>query len=129
MGQTTYRLFNRFKTLLALLFIVASGLSSPSMADGTHAQAAAWTMINSGALVVDVRTPEEFSQGHLDNAINIPYEQIAAAFIEQKIAKDQPVVLYCRSGRRSSIAQESLIELGYSNTHNGGGYQQLIEQK
>ncbi len=129
MGQTTYILLKQFKTLIALLFVAAIGLSTPSVAAEADAQTAAWEMINNGALLVDVRTPEEFSQGHLDNAVNIPYESISAEFTKQKIAKDQPVVVYCRSGRRSGIAQTSLIELGYSKIHNGGGYEQLAGHK
>ena len=129
MGQATYILFKQFKTLIALLFLATIGLSLPSAAAETDAQTAAWKMINNGALIIDVRTPEEFSQGHLDNAVNIPYESISAEFTKQKIAKDQPVVVYCRSGRRSGIAQASLIELGYSKVHNGGGYEQLAEHK
>ncbi|MCG9696279.1 rhodanese-like domain-containing protein [Shewanella sp. Isolate11] len=121
-------ILNRVKSFIALLFIAALGFSSASFAKD-EAGEIAWKMIDQGALVVDVRTPEEFSQGHLANAINIPYEQIAEEFTKRKIAKDTQVVLYCRSGRRSSIAQSSLVELGFSHTHNGGGYQQLTEQK
>ncbi|QYK02681.1 rhodanese-like domain-containing protein [Shewanella psychrotolerans] len=129
MEKSTYTLVKQFNTLIALLFLAVVSLSAPSVAAETDAQTTAWKMINNGALIIDVRTPEEFHQGHLDNAVNIPYESISTEFTKRKIAKDQPVVVYCRSGRRSSIAQSSLIELGYSNIHNGGGYEQLAGQK
>lgn len=129
MEKTRYTLLKQFNTLIALLFLAAIGLSTPSVAGETDAQITAWQMINNGALIIDVRTPEEFNQGHLDNAVNIPYERISSEFTKQKIVKDQDVVVYCRSGRRSGIAQASLIELGYSNIHNGGGYEQLIDRK
>ncbi|WP_228371159.1 rhodanese-like domain-containing protein [Shewanella piezotolerans] len=89
----------------------------------------AWQKIDAGALIVDVRTAEEFAQGHLPNAINIPFEQIAKAFAERKIATDKSVVLYCRSGRRSGIANDALISAGYSHTYNGGGYQMLMQRQ
>ncbi|WP_299788282.1 rhodanese-like domain-containing protein [uncultured Shewanella sp.] len=86
----------------------------------------AWDMIDAGALIVDVRTAEEFAAGHLPNAINIPFEIIVSAFKERKIAKDKSVVLYCRSGRRSGIAFDALVAQGYSNSYNGGGYVPLM---
>ncbi len=121
-------LLKRFTLLLTLLISTSLSFSSLSFAND-DASSKAWKMINQGALIVDVRTAQEFNQGHIANAINIPYELIAEEFIKRQIAKDQPVVLYCRSGRRSSIAQNSLIKLGYSHTHNGGSYQQLSSQK
>lgn len=89
----------------------------------------AWQKIDAGALIVDVRTAEEFAQGHLPNAINIPFEQIAKVFAERKIATEKSVVLYCRSGRRSGIANDALISAGYSHTYNGGGYQMLMQRQ
>lgn len=87
----------------------------------------AWEKIASGAMVLDVRTPEEFAAGHLVNAVNIPFEQVAAEFAKRGIAKDTSVVLYCRSGRRSGIATDALVAAGYTKTYNGGGYQTLAE--
>ncbi|MCG9714073.1 rhodanese-like domain-containing protein [Shewanella insulae] len=111
---------------MALLFVAIMGLSAPSYGEEKNPKVA-WEHIQQGAMVVDVRTPEEFAEGHLKNAINIPFENIAEEFTKRNIAKDQSVVLYCRSGRRSGIAQESLVKLGYSNTYNGGGYQSLAK--
>lgn len=127
MGQAT-TLLSRFGALIALLFVTAIGLSSPSIAAEQDIETA-WKMIDNGAMIVDVRTPEEFAQGHLANAINIPFENIAAEFAKRNIDKATDVVLYCRSGRRSDIAQMSLIEQGYTHTYNGGGYQTLSQQQ
>jgi len=113
-------------SLMALLFVAIMGVSAPSYGEEKNPKVA-WEHIQQGAMVVDVRTPEEFAEGHLENAINIPFENIAEEFTKRGIAKDQSVVLYCRSGRRSGIAQESLVKLGYSNTYNGGGYQSLAK--
>ncbi|GGE79125.1 sulfurtransferase [Shewanella carassii] len=85
----------------------------------------ALTKVAQGAMLVDVRTPEEYAEGHLPEAINIPFEQIVEVFAKQGIAKDTPVVVYCRSGRRSGIAKESLDNAGYQAVYNGGGYYTL----
>lgn len=87
----------------------------------------AWEKIVAGAMVLDVRTPEEFAEGHLANAVNIPFEQVTQEFINRGIPKDTPVVLYCRSGRRSGIAIADLVATGYTQTFNGGAYQSLIQ--
>lgn len=65
-------------------------------------------------ILIDVRRPDEFSLGHLEGALNIPYETIAAAIREVKGADiESDVVLYCRSGRRSAIAKTTLEDLGF----------------
>lgn len=74
-----------------------------------------------GAVVVDVRTPEEFAEGHLENAINI---DVKAADFEQKSAsidKSKPVFVYCLSGIRSKRAALSLQQRGYKVTSMKGG--------
>ncbi|WP_077755615.1 rhodanese-like domain-containing protein [Shewanella psychrophila] len=88
-----------------------------------------WDKIDAGATVIDVRTAEEFAAGHLDNAINIPFEEIAAEIKKLDIAKDTQIVLYCRSGRRSGIAFDTLVSEGYTNSYNGGGFETLSQFK
>ncbi len=127
MRQAKKMLATPVMSLMTLFFIVIMGISAPSYGEEKNPKIA-WEHIEQGAMIVDVRTPEEFAEGHLANAINIPFEQIAEEFTKRNIDKDQSVVLYCRSGRRSGIAQESLIKLGYSNTYNGGGYQSLVKE-
>ncbi len=87
---------------------------------------AAWKQIGEGAMIVDVRTPQEFAAGHLPGAINIPYQVVVDGFTQLDVPRDRQVVLYCRSGRRSAIADQSLKSAGYGNTFNGGGYQPLM---
>ncbi|WP_028768335.1 rhodanese-like domain-containing protein [Shewanella fidelis] len=110
---------------LGLLLTVFSSVVSAAELDAK----VAWQKIDSGALIVDVRTPEEFAQGHLPNAINIPYQQINQAFSQQQIAKNRSVVVYCRSGNRSGIADKMLENAGYTKVYNGGGYQTLMMEK
>jgi phage shock protein E len=76
--------------------------------------------------IIDVRTPQEFAAGHVQGAINIPYERIGAGIASIRgIAKESPVVLYCRSGRRSAIAKRQLEGLGYRNVLDAGGMSSL----
>ncbi|WP_238090314.1 rhodanese-like domain-containing protein [Photobacterium sp. Ph6] len=76
-------------------------------------------------IIVDVRTVDEFSTGHLPNAINIPFEKIAT-ISEYLTDKSKPILLYCRSGRRAEIAEAELYSLGYTETFNGMSYQLLL---
>lgn len=77
---------------------------------------------------IDVRTPEEYAEGHIEGAVNIPYEQIGTRITEVAKSKDEPINLYCKSGRRAGIALAELEKLGYTNTVNQGGYQDLLKK-
>jgi phage shock protein E len=77
------------------------------------------------AVLIDVRTEEEFAGGALPDATLIPHEQIALHIAAVAPDKHTPIVLYCRSGRRSGIAQDSLQALGYTQVINAGGYEQF----
>lgn len=66
-------------------------------------------------LVIDVRTSEEFAEGHIPGAINIPHTAMSERVKEIETRKAEPIVLYCRSGRRADLAAEELIEAGFPN--------------
>ncbi len=87
----------------------------------------AWEKIQQGAMVVDVRTPQEFASGHLDQAVNFPLSELDKHFAT--IDKDQPIVVYCRSGNRSGIAYDYLSEQGFTQIHNGGGFTEMQAAK
>ena len=74
-----------------------------------------------GYIILDVRTQEEYDQGHIPGAIMISHEEIAEKAEEVLTDKDQLILVYCRSGRRSKIAAEALVELGYTNIKEFGG--------
>ena len=80
--------------------------------------------LKKGALVVDVRTVEEFKSGHLTNAVNIPLDEIKEALPRRVPDKSKVLLLPCRSGRRSGIAEQELRGLGYTNAFNIGSYEQ-----
>ena len=75
----------------------------------------------SGYIILDVRRPDEFAAGHIPNAINVPNETIGAKEIPELPDKDQLIMVYCRSGRRSKEASEKLVKLGYTNIVEFGG--------
>ena len=74
-----------------------------------------------GYIILDVRTQEEYDQGHIPGAIVISHEKIAEKAEDVLTDKDQLILVYCRSGRRSKIAAEALVELGYTNIKEFGG--------
>lgn len=74
-----------------------------------------------GYIILDVRRPDEFAAGHIPNAINVPNESIGTSEIPELPDKNQLIMVYCRSGRRSKEASEKLVKLGYTNIVEFGG--------
>ena len=74
-----------------------------------------------GYIILDVRTREEYDQGHIPGAILIPDTEIKARAEAELTDKGQLILVYCRSGRRSKLAAEDLVELGYTNIREFGG--------
>lgn len=80
-------------------------------------------IMNSGEehIILDTREQDEFDEGHIPGAILIPYTEIENKAEEMLPDKDKLILVYCRSGRRSKIAAESLAKLGYTNVKEFGG--------
>jgi phage shock protein E len=78
--------------------------------------------------VIDVRTEGEWKTGHIQNAILIPYDQIKERIVEVTTNKSASIALYCRSGRRSRIARESLQKLGYQNVEDLGSLKEAKQK-
>ena len=72
-------------------------------------------------IILDTREQDEFDEGHIPGAILIPYTEIENKAEEMLPDKDAQILVYCRSGRRSKIASESLAKLGYTNVKEFGG--------
>jgi phage shock protein E len=70
------------------------------------------------SIVIDVRTEAEWATGHLDGAVLIPYERIGDEISKASLNKDENIYLYCRTGRRSGIALETLKKAGFENLIN-----------
>lgn len=97
--------------VLVLKQRMSSSFVEPSQAHG---------LVKDGAALIDVRSPEEFGAGHIDGARNIPVGEIGQRTAEVG-DKDKPVVVYCRSGMRSSQAKSTLESAGFTQVHNLGG--------
>ena len=104
--------------LAAALFLAAAPLPPPGLVDGATAQ----KLAAGGARVVDVRTPQEWAAGHVPGATLVPFDQIEARAAELG-PKDKPIVLYCRTGRRTGIARAALVKLGFTAVYDLQGLQ------
>ncbi|MFZ3155624.1 rhodanese-like domain-containing protein [Pseudomonas sp.] len=110
------------RTLFATLGLL---VSLPLLAGEAELSAAVAALQSPESILIDVRSADEFAAGALPGAEQIDYEQIASRISALAPDKDTPIILYCRSGRRSGIAEESLRAMGYSNLINAGGYDEL----
>ena len=110
--------------LLALMFTGCAGTSNSQT--NTYRQITmdeAVTMMaqETGYIILDVRRADEFSAGHIPGAINVANESIGTDEIPELPDKNQLIMVYCRSGRRSKEAAEKLVKLGYTNIVEFGG--------
>jgi len=115
----------------ALMVVLTILLINPVLAGGGDPEAArkAWPMIESGVLVIDVRSEKEFDEGHLDGALNIEWEKTDALAAAIGDDKQRPVVFYCRTGNRVGKAITALEALGYTNIYNATGLEALEETR
>ena len=110
--------------LMALLLL--SGCAAQAQKEQSYRQinmdeAIAMMEAESDYIILDVRTPEEFSEKHIPGAINVANETIGSKEIPELPDKDQLILVYCRSGNRSKQASEKLVALGYTNIVEFGG--------
>ena len=78
-------------------------------------------------IYLDVRTQEEYDEGHIKNALNLDVYDIMRG-ADPECARDEEIIVYCASGSRSGVAAQILRERGFLKTQNGGGYDGLITQ-
>ena len=112
--------------LLAVMLLTACGQTKENDREAaymniTAEEAKAIMDSEEGYIILDARTQEEYDQGHIPGAIVISHEEIAEKAEEVLTDKEQLILVYCRSGRRSKIAAEALAELGYTNIREFGG--------
>ena len=109
--------------LMALLFLSGCGAVSAEKTYRQITMEEAVTMMEeeTGYIILDVRTAEEYSEKHIPGAINIANESIGTEDIPELPDKDQLILVYCRSGNRSKQASEKLVKLGYTNIVEFGG--------
>ena len=106
--------------LLAVVMLTACGQATENGKEAVYVnitaeEAKVIMESEEGYIILDVREQDEFDAGHIPGAILIPYTQIDEKAKDMLPDKDQLILVYCRSGRRSKIAADSLVELGYTN--------------
>jgi len=112
--------------ILLILFITISirgyeiqGQSKPSQTTSVQSlNQEVQTLLSKKAIVIDVRTKEEFQMAHYKDALNIPYDEIEKHIKKLEAYKDKPIIVYCRSGRRASKAKQTLEKYGFKNVLN-----------
>ena len=112
--------------LVAALLLTACGQDKENNREVTYmnitAEEAKQIMdIEEGYIILDVRTQEEYDEGHIPGAILIPNTEIGDRAEDELTDKNQLILVYCRSGRRSKLAAEILVKLGYTNIREFGG--------
>lgn len=116
--------------LLCLLLLV--GCSGQTNTEESKAEGNAYTQISAeeaktmmdeqeSYILLDVRTQEEYAEGHIEEAILIPDHEIAERAEKELTDKEMIILIYCRSGRRSKLAAQNLADLGYTNVYEFGG--------
>lgn len=83
-------------------------------------------LVEAGAQIIDVRTPAEFSTGHIPNSINMPLTHLTKKIA--RLAKDKQIILCCASGMRSATGKSALLSMGYLNVHDGGSWNSLMNR-
>ena len=108
---------------LSLFGLIAcqSGDNNATYEQITAEQAKALMDTEQDYVIIDARTQSEFDEGHIPGAILIPEYEIAERAEKELPNKDQLILVYCRSGRRSKIAAQALVDLGYTNVKEFGG--------
>lgn len=110
--------------LIAALLLTGCGVAAEQEASYRQInmeEAAEIMEKESGYIILDVRTPEEFAEKHIPGALNIPNEAIGTEEIPELPDKQQLILVYCRSGNRSKQASEKLVAQGYTNIVEFGG--------
>ena len=117
---------------LIIMLLISLSLFGMTACDGENGKASTYEQITAEQaktimdtekdyVIIDARTEEEFAEGHIENAILIPEYEIKDRAEKELSDKEQLILVYCRSGRRSKIASEELVKLGYTNVKEFGG--------
>jgi rhodanese-related sulfurtransferase len=116
--------------LLAAIALTGCSGSGTTTEEGLRTVAAgeAQQLIEDGAVVIDVRTPEEFASGHVADARNIDVQSDSFHAKVDELDRDATYVLYCRSGARAGAAGEMMLEMGFTDLANAGGFEDLAAE-
>ena len=117
---------------LIIMLLISLSLFGMTACDGENKKSSTYEQITAEQaktimdtekdyVIIDARTEEEFAEGHIENAMLIPEYEISERAEKELPDKEQLILVYCRSGRRSKIASEELVKLGYTNVKEFGG--------
>lgn len=106
---------------IAAAVMLLSGCSSASYTQISQDEAMKMMQEQTDYLIVDVRRPDEFAEGHIAGAVNVPNETIEDEAPDALPDKEQTLLVYCRSGNRSKEASQKLADMGYTNVYEFGG--------
>lgn len=122
-------MMKRFFIILFVMTIILTGCNMDNNKTGLKdtaykkisAEEAKNIIDSEDVIILDVRTPEEYNGGHIENAVLLPVTEIPDKAEEILPDKDSKILVYCRSGNRSATAAKDLINMGYTNVYNFGG--------
>ena len=120
--------FLRFVLIWSCAAVAVCGCGGPEKKADTASEQQPVKLSLNCAILLDVRSPEEYASGHLRGAINIPHDRIAGEIGELAPDKTVPVILYCRSGRRADTAMKTMRGMGYEQLQNLGGLEDAQER-
>lgn len=106
---------------IAAAVFLLSGCGSAGYEQISQDEAMKMMQEESGYLIVDVRRPDEFAESHIAGAVNVPNETIEDEMPEALPDREQILLIYCRTGRRSKEASQKLADMGYTNVYEFGG--------
>jgi phage shock protein E len=118
-------MWKRAVPLVSVLVLAGVALGACSSAGGEEAAGAEPAASVEGRTIIDVRTPEEFAEGHLAGAANIDFQSPSFADEIAELPRDGSYFLYCRSGNRSAQAEQVMRDLGFDDIVDGGGFEAL----
>jgi len=105
-------------TRIAFVLLVTAWLLACSETGGQVTPISPETLLAAApanALILDVRTPDEYGSSHVPGAVNVPHGEVAERLAELGTNRDRPVIVYCESGRRAGLAEAVLVEAGFSD--------------
>ncbi|MDO8811202.1 MAG: rhodanese-like domain-containing protein [Gallionella sp.] len=118
-------LFSRlFLFALLMLSGIACHAETPIVDTITSAELTRRLKESNPPIILDVRTREEYSSGHIDTAVNLPHDELEHRFGEIPGSKSDEIIVYCRSGKRARVAESILAEKGYTNVKDLTGHWQ-----
>jgi rhodanese-related sulfurtransferase len=109
----TNTIFKKFSTIVVLLTALTTTWQVAAQ-DISQKQLQQLMKADTKVVLLDVRTVEEYEQGHIPNAVNIPHKELEARLAELSGKQNSQIVIYCRSGRRAEVAKQVLVKEGFT---------------